>query len=241
MKERLNVFCLPFAGGNKYSYRDYKERAPSAINFISLEYPGRGAKVREPLLSSTADLVNCLYNDILTTFDGRDYVLYGHSLGGLLSYLLTRKLIEHGHKPPVHLFITGTTGPSSNSRIERKRHLLPKKEFIQELKDLQGMPDEILNSNELLEFYEPILRSDFKASENYVYENCEPLDIPITVMTGIEEDMEDRDIKLWQKETKHNVDFKQFPGNHFFIYKHAKEIVQIMSNKLLLTKKVYQV
>ncbi len=103
------------------------------------------------------------------------------------------------------------------------------------------MPEEILSSDELLDYYEPILRSDFKASENYVYENCSPFDIPVTVITGDEEDMETEDIELWQRETKHIVDFKRFPGNHFFIYDHVPEIVQIISNKLLLTPNVYQV
>lgn len=241
MNTGLNVFCLPFAGGNKYSYRDYKEKAPSSINFISLEYPGRGARIREPLISDTSALVEDLYGSIAELVNKDTYAIYGHSLGGLISYLLTRKLLENGHRPPVHLFVTGTTGPSSNSRTEKKRHLLPKNEFIQELKDLQGMPDEILNNDELLEYYEPILRSDFKASENYIYKNCDPLDIPITVITGSEEDMEEEDIKLWQKETKQIVHFKSFPGGHFFIYNHAMEIVQIISNKLLITTKVYQV
>ena len=236
----LNVFCLPFAGGNKYSYRDYKEKAPSSINFISLEYPGRGARIKEPLISDTGKLVEDLYNNIISKVD-KDYAIYGHSLGALISYLLTRRLVNKGHRAPIHLFVSGTTGPSSNSRSEKKRHLLPKKEFIQELKDLKGMPDEILNNDELLEYYEPILRSDFKASENYIYQSCEPLNIPITVITGNEEDMEEEDIKLWQKETKHIIDFKRFPGNHFFIYNYAKEIVQIITNKLSLTTKVYQV
>ncbi len=239
MNTALNVFCLPFAGGNKYSYREFKEKAPSSINFINLEYPGRGARIKEPLVSDVSTLVNDLYKDIVTIVEKEDYAIYGHSLGGLMCYLLTKKLVENGHRPPVHLFISGTTGPSSNSRIEKKRHLLPKKEFIQELKDLQGMPDEILNSDELLEYYEPILRSDFQASENYIYDNCDPLDIPITVITGIDENMEAADIELWQKETKHVVDFKRFPGNHFFIYNYAQAIVQIISNKLLTTK-VYQ-
>lgn len=237
----INVFCLPFAGGNKYSYRGYREKAPSSINFISLEYPGRGARIREPLLTDADAIVNDLYLNIAAIADKQDYAIYGHSLGGLISYLLTRKLIENSHNPPIHLFISGTTGPSSNSRTEKKRHLLPKDEFIQELKDLQGMPDEILNNEELLEYCEPILRSDFKISENYTYKNCDPLNIPVTVITGDEEDMETEDIELWQKETKHIVDFKRFPGKHFFIYNHARDIVQIISNKLSLTTKVYQV
>lgn len=241
MNRGLNVFCLPFAGGNKYSYREYKERAPSSINFINLEYPGRGARIRESLLSGTDEIVNDLYKIILPKISEGDYAIYGHSLGGLLSYLLTKKLIENGHKPPVHLFISGTTGPSSTSRIEKKRHLLPKPEFIQELKDLKGMPDEILESDELLDYYEPILRSDFRASENYVHESSPPLNIPITVITGIEEDMEESDIKLWQNETNHVVDYHRFPGYHFFIFQYVNEIIQIITRKLSLITKVYQV
>ncbi|MEO6220985.1 MAG: alpha/beta fold hydrolase [Ginsengibacter sp.] len=239
MNSALNIFCLPFAGGNKYSYRDYKEIAPSFINFISLEYPGRGARIKEPLISDTHALVNDLYNKIAQNIDDCDYAIYGHSLGGLVAYLLTRKLIENNHKPPVHLFISGTTGPSSASRGEKKRHLLPKPDFIQELKDLHGMPDEILENDDLLDYYEPILRSDFKASEVYVYKNDDPLDIPITVITGTEEDMEIADIELWQKETTQTVDFKRLPGNHFFIYNHAQAIIRIISKKLLANTKVY--
>ncbi|MEP7250934.1 MAG: thioesterase domain-containing protein [Ginsengibacter sp.] len=241
MNSSLNVICLPFAGGNKYSYREFRVHSPSSINLIPLEYPGRGGRIKEDLLSDTSALVDDLYKIIVTLIDNQDYAIYGHSLGGLLTYLLTKKIIEKGHRPPVHLFITGTTGPSSLSRTEKKRHLMPKREFIQELKDLQGMPDEILASDELLEYYEPILRSDFQASESYSYEYSEPLDIPITVITGLAENMTDEDIGLWQNETKQIVDFKCFPGNHFFIYDYTREIVQIISNKISLTTKVYQV
>ncbi|MDQ6843548.1 MAG: thioesterase domain-containing protein [Bacteroidota bacterium] len=240
MSSRSNIFCLPFAGGNKYSYRQLKEYAPSFLNFISLEYPGRGARIREPLLNDTTALTDDIYNNILPLLNGDSYAIYGHSLGGLMTYLLTKKLVENNHQLPAHLFISGTTGPSSIARTEKKRHLLQKEEFIQELKDLEGIPDEILQNEELLDYYEPIIRSDFMASENYIYQDGEPLDIPITVITGTSEDMEKPDIDLWQNETTHLVDFKRLPGNHFFIYKHPQTIIQIISKKILLTTKVYQ-
>ncbi len=236
----MNIICLPFAGGNKYSYRQFKDKAPSFINLIGYEYPGRGARIKEPLLADAEAIVNDLYDNILTVADRNEYAIYGHSLGGLIGYLITRKLVENGHRPPSHLFISGTTGPSSVSRGEKKRHLLSKQDFIQELKDLKGMPDEILENEDLLDYYEPILRSDFMASENYIYESSSPLDIPITVITGTEEEMELSDIELWQNETTQIVDFKRFPGNHFFIYDQIQAIIQIITNKLLVTTKVYQ-
>ncbi len=234
-KKLLNLFCLPYAGGNRYSYREFAEKAPSFLKLITLDYPGRIGRMKEPLLPDIASLVNDAYRQIRNKSDiteSQDYAIYGHSMGGLIGYLVTRKLIENNRKAPLHLFITGTSGPSSNSRSEKMRHLLPRKEFLQEMKDLQGIPDEVLETEELLSFFEPILRSDFKASENYVYENYEPIDIPMTVITGTDEDMEPEDIRLWQKETKSIVDFRQMSGNHFFILDHTEEIVDIISKKL---------
>ena len=113
---------------------------------------------------------------------------------------------------------------------------MDQQEFIAEIRDLGGMPDEILNSEELLYFFEPILRSDFKISENYIHEQSVPLNIPITVITGTEEDMELEDIQLWQKETTHVVDFKRMPGKHFFIFQHPFKVMEIISRKLYLHK-----
>jgi surfactin synthase thioesterase subunit len=95
------------------------------------------------------------------------------------------------------------------------------------------MPEEILASEEMLNFLEPILRNDFSISETYAYENHAPLDIPLTVITGTEEDMEKEDILLWQKESSHPVDFKQLPGGHFFIMDHRDQLLEIISKKLI--------
>ena len=147
MKKNINLFCLHFAGGNKYSYRQYVDKAPSFLNLISLESPGRGARMREPLFADIHSLVNDMYKHICNMVDDVPYAIYGHSMGGLVAYLLTVKLKKNHHQPPLQLFITGTSGPSSTSRTEKKRHLLEKVAFLQEVKDLGGMPDEILEND----------------------------------------------------------------------------------------------
>ncbi|HEY8780381.1 MAG TPA: thioesterase domain-containing protein [Mucilaginibacter sp.] len=232
MKKKINLLCLSFAGGNKYSYRTLFDKAPSFLNIMPLEYPGRGTKITEHLVSDIHILVNELYGQVKEIADKEKYAVYGHSLGGLVAYLLTLKLMENRHRQPEHLFITGTDGPSSLSRLEKKRSLLPKDEFIKEIKDLGGMPNEILESEELLDYLEPILRNDFRVSETYLYEDRGPLNIPITVITGSEEDMEEEDVLLWQKESYLPVDFSQMPGGHFFILEHKDKLLEIISEKL---------
>lgn len=94
------------------------------------------------------------------------------------------------------------------------------------------MPDEILKNDELLDFFEPILRADFTVSESYRHNVIPPLNIPITVITGSQEDMEIDEIKTWQRETTEPVDFRVLSGGHFFIYEHVDSILKIIINKL---------
>lgn len=232
MEKKMNLFCLPFAGGAKYCYREFCQTIPPQLNMIPLEYPGRGGRTKEPLLTEINLLVEDIYDQIKKYVDLKHYFIYGHSMGGLLSYLLTRKLISNNHRPPAHLFITGTTGPSAISRCEKKRHLLTKEEFFKEIIELKGFPDEVLKVPELLGYYEPILRADFKMSETYVYQEVQPLSIPMTVITGTEEEMQLDDIYLWQKETQFQINFKRMPGNHFFIFDFAAEITKIIAKEI---------
>ncbi len=140
----INLFCLPFAGGSKYSYREFEEKAPAFLTIIPLEYPGRGSRIREPLLKDIHALAEDMYQQTKDELDKNRYAIYGHSMGGLLACLLIRKIIANGHRPPLHLFVTGTKGPSARDKDDKKRYLLDKEEFIEELKRLKGSPEEIL-------------------------------------------------------------------------------------------------
>lgn len=236
--KKINLFCLPFAGGTRQSYREYKTRFPAFVRFIVMEYAGRGSRIREALQTDIRTIVNDLYHQMVDNLE-EDYALYGHSMGGIVAYLLARKILDNGFRPPLHLFITGTSGPSSVSRREKNLHLLDKAEFLEEVAKLRGLPEEILADSEFMDFFEPVLRADFAANETYSYEEKEPMDVPITVITGTEEEMKKVDIHLWQKESSHKVDFRVMRGHHFFIYSNPVEIVNIIVRKLVSSQPHY--
>lgn len=229
----ITLFCLPYAGGTRYSYRKYEEIAPKFIRVVVLEYPGRGSRIREPLMTDIGELVEDAFRQVSDMVGGEAYSIYGHSMGGLVGCLLTRKLAAESYKPPLHLFITGTSGPSAERRKE-SRHLLEKVEFLEEIRKFDGCPKEFFEDEEMVDFFEPIIRADFQASETYVHSGAEPMNVPITVITGSEEDMEIEDIKAWQQETRQTVDFKCLPGNHFFIFQHSFTVMEIISKKLFV-------
>jgi surfactin synthase thioesterase subunit len=158
------------------------------------------------------------------------YAIYGHSMGTLLGYLVTQRIVQSGKNPPLHLFMTGCRAPSANR--DEKRHLLPKDQFIAKLREYGGTLDDILNDADLMNFFEPVLRADFECIENYVHSSATPLDIPITVIIGSEEPTTPSDAQLWQKETTQPLAFHQFPGKHFFIFNHQESIIRLIVRDL---------
>lgn len=231
----MNLFCFPFAGANKYSYKIFLPYVAQNIVLIPLELPGRGVRMHESLLFNISQMANDLYHKIKDDL-WQPYAFFGHSMGTVLAYQVIRIILSDNQPPPVHLFVSSHRGPSVKEK-ERSRHLLPRNEFIQELKDMGGSPDEILNNDDLMDFYEPILKADFTAIETYVYDPSDPFDIPITVMTGLEEKITNAEIEAWKIETNTTVVTIRFPGKHFFIFDFSKEIAEIINNILKDTRR----
>jgi surfactin synthase thioesterase subunit len=241
MDSIVNLFCFPFAGGSSYSYKNFVDSAPDNIRLISFDLPGRGRRSTEALLSDIDNIVDDLFIKIKDSLHA-PYAFYGHSMGTLLSYLLTRRIIRYGYQPPLHLFMSGRGGPSSALK-NGICHNLPRLEFFNALRELGGFPTEVLDEEEIMLFFEPILRADFKALETYQYQAPSKLfSIPITIMIGREEEISDDELLLWQKETTTPIAIQYFAGNHFFIIDHAKEIMEVISrtfSQAQLGKTVY--
>jgi surfactin synthase thioesterase subunit len=230
---KFDIFCIPFAGGSRYSFRNFQDHLPGNLNLIPLEYPGRGARIKEALLTDMDEIVNDILSQIYAESKKNPYAIYGHSMGGIVAFLVTRRIVKEGQiAPPEHLFITGTAAPSSKSANDKQRHLMGKEEFITELREMEGCPEEILQNHDLLEYYLPILRSDFQAAETFRHQKDIPLNVPITIVTGNQEDMDPQDISSWQEEAADVVRFHQLPGGHFFIMKYASRLMIMISQEL---------
>ena len=81
------------------------------------------------------------------------------------------------------------------------------------------VPEELNNHAELIEYFTPILKTDFRCIENYKYDKNTPkLSIPIDVFYGSDEDITRIKAEAWQEETIANVNVTELEGNHFFIF-----------------------
>ena len=227
----ITLFCFPFAGGSSYSYQGFAPHKPDFVDLVPLELPGRGRRIRENLLRNIDAMVDDLYNQVVGKIKGR-YAFYGHSMGTLLSFRLAQRLVEKGYAPPVHLFVSGRGGPSVDRDDLVKRSQLPRPAFIEKVRELDGSPDEVLNDDDLMNLFVPVLRADFEAIEKYVYQPSNLLSVPIDVIIGSEEKISAEEAWAWQYETNAPVAVHHLPGKHFFILKHPKEIMRLIGRKV---------
>lgn len=230
MNKKYKLFCLPFAGGSGYSMRGLSKYISSRIQIVSIDYPGRGKRISEPLLQNIHDVVKDTLTQIKSELH-EPYAFYGHSMGTIVGYLLIDEIVKNNLPIPNHLFVSGRGGPQKY--LGRKTHLLPPLEFKNELKRLGGVPEEILEDEEAMAFFEKILRADFAAVENYSYEHAPPFSVPITVMHGREENIRKEDADLWKDVTTENISVHKFNGGHFFIFDQLEGVAKIIDQALI--------
>ncbi|MBL7702884.1 MAG: thioesterase [Ferruginibacter sp.] len=226
---KINLLCLPFSGGSKYSFSGLFNSASGVYSPVVLELPGRGKRTQESLLYNIDQAEIDLFQQAQPYLD-KPYAVYGHSLGGLLAFRLIKHIQQGGLKKPLHLFATGASAPSVP--FKKSYHLLGKQQFIDKIKSLKGMPEEIMENEEIMNYFEPIIRADFTLLETYNYEPSPPFDIPVTVIFGDREDMQIEEVEPWKNETTGDIDIRQMPGGHFFIYNHAIKIQKIIEDKI---------
>jgi surfactin synthase thioesterase subunit len=222
---------VPFAGGNRYSYRQISEKLDADFDVVTLDFPGHGSRTNESLLTDSRLLTMDLYALIQDRLH-QPYCLFGHSMGGLLVWLLAILIRERKQPMPMHIVIGGAVAPSAPSRALRKTHLLDPQSFREKLNELGGTMAQVLDNNDLYDYYEPILRADFKAYENYSYESAKPLDIPVTIVNGTNEDIDEQEVRMWQNEFERTPEFVRLAGSHFFLFENPISFVNILRFKL---------
>ncbi|HKX29143.1 MAG TPA: alpha/beta fold hydrolase [Blastocatellia bacterium] len=229
----VNLFCFPFAGGNAHSYQELAAHLPESIRMVPVELPGRGRRADERLRKNLMELVD----DLLPQVSDRGpepYALFGHSMGASLAHELTRRLTDRragGIAPPVHLFVSGRQAPIVPPK--HRRWDLPRSEFLNMLRRLGGCPPELLEDDELMEFFEPILRADFEAVESHVAGPAAPFETPITVLIGDRDEVTPEEADHWQQETTHPITVSRLTGGHFFLFDHWARVAALITSKIL--------
>ena len=228
---RMRLFCIPYAGGGAQIYRTYGQALPADVEVCAIQLPGREKRFLEPALECVDAIADQLAPVIGEKLD-LPYAIFGHSLGALVGFELVRRLRNAGRPLPVRLFASGHRAPHLPDP-DPPIHHLPDAEFIEELRELNGTPEAVLESSELLELVLPMLRADFAAAETYLYRSDAPLSCPITALGGTDDDkVSPEALQGWGEHTSGGFEFHLFEGDHFFIHQRHDDVMRILRDRV---------
>ena len=228
---RLRLFCFPYAGSGASIFRIWSDSLPADVELCPVEFPGRGTRLMETPFTQLAPLVEALAQALVPLMD-KPFAFFGHSLGALVGFELARQLRRESGVQPVRLFVSADRAPQFPHR-DRPIHALPEREFLTELRRLNGIPGKVLEEAELMRIMLPILRADFAVYETYAYSTELPLNCPISAFGGLQDDRVSRgDLEAWRDQTNASFSLRMFPGDHFFWHTTQLLFLQALSEEL---------
>jgi len=215
-KTRLRLFCFPYAGAGALIFRTWPDGLPADIEICPVQLPGRETRLMERPFTQLSPLIEALAQALVPLLD-KPFAFFGHSFGALVSFELARRFRRQYGMHPVRLFVSAGRAPQIPHRGPHI-HSLPDKEFLMELRRMNGTPSELLAHEELMEIMLPVLRADFAVYETYLYSTEPPLDCPISALGGLQDHrVSDSDLEAWRAQTSVSFSLRMFPGDHFFL------------------------
>jgi surfactin synthase thioesterase subunit len=229
---KMNLFCFHHAGGAASFYKKWPAALSPQVQVVPVQMPGRETRYDEAFATSIEEMVNELirHKDV---FADKPYAIFGHSLGALFGFELARRLAERGGPAP-RFFVSSGHGAPRKQPADEQLHALPNAMFVDRMREKYGgISDEVMASEELLEFLLPRFKADICIAEQHTSEDDNPVRFPVVVMHGRQDkSVSMDDVRGWQNKTIGKVSIHEFDGDHFFIETNESQVIGVV-NKLL--------
>jgi medium-chain acyl-[acyl-carrier-protein] hydrolase len=176
-------------------------------------------------------LVQTLAEGLAPLLD-KPFAFFGHSLGALVAFELTRQLRRQSGVQPTHLFVSAGHAPQIAAR-DHPMHGLPEEELLDALRRLSGIPQAVLEDKDIMRIMLPVLRADLAIYETYVYLPERPLACPIWGFGGLSDQRVSRgDLEAWRSQTSASFSLRMLAGDHFFLNASQPLLLQALSLEL---------
>lgn len=219
----MKIFCLPYAGGSSdiifSKWKKYHH------DIIPLEIPGRGSLIKMNACTNINELTNHYIQMIKSYIDtNEEYVIFGHSMGGLIGYVLTQKIeLENYLINPKKLVISSKNSPDyfeiNTQKFSNSNQV---KSYLKNLRQ------PIIENEEYLNHIKENLNIDFKIlgtiDSNNIKNN---INTPIIYMGGTNDHVS-TNYTNWKHYTNKEFFAYTFEGGHFYIENNIPKIINLI-------------
>ncbi len=229
------IILFPYLGGNGMSLMNIAEEFKKYDLNVWVAYPPGHFGSDSKLCRSYEELMNFYLNNILSVIK-RGCIFFGHSMGGVIAYLLAKKIEEKFPElKPKALILSATPEPD----FMKGKWMSKSKddELVSAMYKIGGMPEEILENKDFLDYFIPIFRSDYRILEEIAYIERKPLNIPTEFIFCENDEMTKyENILRWKKYLVSKCRFCSMPkdAGHMYLNKYgslvAKYVMQYVKS-----------
>ncbi|MBA2213295.1 thioesterase II family protein [Sellimonas intestinalis] len=233
MSDKIILYTIPFAGGSSFSYSSWNKYLDSDIELVNLDYSGHGKRMDEKLFDNFDDVVNDILQCIVNHHNKSRFMIYGHSMGGMVAYFVSHILQDKFHMNPDCLFIGGCPSPKFFSRNRKKYQY---DEIVDQMIRDNRITPEIAESNEFKTQIYPIIENDYNMICRNFDDFFNELLINITIcIAGLQDSTVDSSgIRDWNNYIS-RVEYRSVDDEHYFNENSSLTVCNII-NKITCIK-----
>lgn len=229
---RLRLFCFSYAGGGTAVFQRWRTQLAPQIEVCPVLTPGREGRFREDCIDDFDTMVSHIITAITPWLD-QPFAFYGHSMGSLLAHAITQQLRKKHLPKPLHLFVAAHRAPHLKYRFPSVQ-AASNDRVVAWLNRFQGIPEAILDNEDIMKIMLPRLRADLAVCESFQYRDTDVLDCPITAFSATEDTIvTNADIADWHTHTRAEFELIEIEGPHLFIRDSHNPCLSIIQKRLL--------
>lgn len=228
MAPLADLLCFAGAGAGAAPFRGWAARLPAYVSVLACRMPGREARIGEPFVSSLAGAADCIAQAYLGLREPpRRLVLFGHSMGAVLAFEVTRRLSRQGRRPDL-LALAASTPPGGKCGAtidaEALRALML---------SYDGANARITENPELFDAVGPAIAADIAMLRAHSVA-AETVETPALLLNGTaDEIVPAAETALWSAKFAGPVEQRSLPGGHFFPFRESEaEVLKLLARHL---------
>ncbi|MDQ1005537.1 surfactin synthase thioesterase subunit [Streptomyces sp. V4I23] len=225
--ERPKLVCFHHAGAGSSAFASWQKIIGEAAEVVPVTLPGRDQRKAEPRITDADQLIEELHTQLGDTLNTHPYILYGHSMGGLVAYNFARARERAGLPSPALVVIGATQAPHLASPLQTGLEL-PDRELLQLLVAHQTLPPQAAQGGRLWEQHVlPVVRDDLHLAQALLTAERTPLQAPLLALAARRDTISPlHGIIEWADYAPAGFTVRTVEGDHLFV--HGNKTPQIL-------------
>lgn len=230
----MKLFCIPYAGGSATIYYKFKRPLAGTAEIMPLELPGKGMRIDEPFADSIQDVAAEFCDIVDEKAANTEYAIFGYSMGGIIAFELYQEIERRSMRLPSKIIFSACEAPDAFADDDTSElYRLPDKEFISGVEKFGFIPSEMKENEEILRFFLPSMKADFKLVSDYRLQGRHAVIKPDVAVLYSDYEERNANIHEWDKFCAGKISYYKFEtGAHFFINAAFERMVSLLNDIL---------